>query len=360
MKKYAALVVAAATVVALAGCAGGSSGSGSEGGGSGGDSDGSFKMGVVIPSGDHGFTGESVAHAKAEAEQLMADNSGLDITVKDGIDASAQIASIENLLAGGDIDMIMLWPMEGEALRSTAQNIVDAGVKLVVYDRLITDFEGLSGQIMGDNVGIGTMMGEYVTDFYADDDTVNYLRFVGDSSTVTSQRSSGFDDVVDKGKFVQVANTFTTDWSSETAQNQMEDWLNSASSDDIANLDLVVTHDDEITDGVMNALESYTGAGTLNVKLVTSVGGRQETLDKFEGTKLDTKLDTYFFSPSFIREALRLSVSQLTGDSYTGAKETDGVYLIPSFSISNAGNSDMDFDSYRASDVFTERYSING
>ena len=121
-----------------------------------------------------------------------------------------------------------------------------------------------------------------------------------------------------------------------------------------------VTHDDEITDGVMNALESYTGAGTLNVKLVTSVGGRQETLDKFEGTKLDTKLDTYFFSPSFIREALRLSVSQLTGDSYTGAKETDGVYLIPSFSISNAGNSDMDFDSYRASDVFTERYSING
>lgn len=356
MKKYAAIIVAAATVVALAGCAGGSSGSG--GSGSGGSADQSFKMGVVIPSGDHGFTGESVAHAKAEAEKLMADNSGLDITVKDGIDASAQIASIENLLAGGDLDMIMLWPMEGEALRSTAQNIVDAGVKLVVYDRLITDFKGLSGQIMGDNVGIGTMMGDYVTKFYAADDKVNYLRFVGDSSTVTSQRSSGFDDVVDKGKFVQVANTFTTDWSSETAQNQMEDWLNSASTDDIANLDLVVTHDDEITDGVMNALESYTGAGKLNVKLITSVGGRQETLDKFKGTKLDTKLTTYYFSPSFIREALRLSVSQLTGKSYTGAKETDGIYLIPSFSISNAGNADQDFDSYRASDVFKERYSI--
>ncbi|BDZ44855.1 sugar ABC transporter substrate-binding protein [Naasia aerilata] len=358
MKKYAAWVAAAATIVALAGCSGGPGGSGGSGG-SGGGGDDSYKMGVVIPSGDHGFTGESVAHAKAEAEQLMKDNPGLDITVKDGIDASAQIASIENLLAGGDLDMIMLWPMEGEALRSTAQNIVDANVKLVVYDRLITDFEGLSGQIMGDNVGIGTMMGDYVTKFYADDDKVNYLRFVGDSSTVTSQRSEGFDDVVDKGKFNQVANTFTTDWSSETAQNQMEDWLNSASPDDIANLDLVVTHDDEITDGVMNALESYSGAGTLNVKLITSVGGRKETLDKFEGTKLDTKLDTYYFSPSFIREALRLSVSQLTGDPYTGAEEKDGIYLIPSFSISNAGDSDEDFDSYRSSDVFKERYSIS-
>ena len=353
MKKITALVATVATVVALAGCSG-------QSGDPGGSADENFRIGVVTPSGDHGFTGESVAHAKAEAERLMADNANLDIQVKDGIDASAQIASIENLLAGGDLDLVMLWPMEGEALRSTAQSILDAGVKLVIYDRLITDFDGLEASIMGDNVGIGTAMGEYVTDFYADDDKVNYLRFVGDSSTVTSQRSEGFDEVVDPGKFAQMANTFTTDWSSETAQNQMEDWLNAASADEVADLDLIVTHDDEITDGVMNALESYSAAGDLNLKLITSVGGRQQTLDKFEGTSLDTQLATWYFSPSFIREAERLSASVLTGDEYTGATEADGIYLIPSFSISNAGNSDEDFDSYRSSEVFTERYSIDG
>lgn len=352
MKKIAAAVVAAVvTVAALTACS-------AEPGSPEGAKE-SFKIGVVTPSGDHGFTGESVAHAKAEAEKLMASNPKLDITVKDGLEASDQIASIENLLAGGDMDLIMLWPMEGEALRSTAQSILDAGVKLVIYDRLITDFKGLSGEIMGDNVGIGTMMGKYVTDFYADDDKVNYLRFVGDSSTVTSQRSEGFDKSVDAGKFVQLANTFTTDWSSETAQNQMEDWLNSATPDQIKSLDLIVTHDDEITDGLMNALEAYSGKGDLKVKLITSVGGRKETLEKFDGTSLDTKLATYYFSPSFIRESLRLSASVLTGEKYTGATETDGVYLIPSFSISNAGNADKDFDAYRASDVFTERYSID-
>ena len=352
MKKIAALVATVATVVALTGCAGGAAP------GDGGDD--SLKIGVVIPSGDHGFTGESVAHAKAEAEQLMADNEGLDITVRDGLEASDQIASIENLLAGGDIDLIMLWPMEGEALRSAAQSIIDAGVKLVIYDRLITDFEGLSGQIMGDNVGIGNGMGDYVTEYFADDDTVNYLRFVGDSSTVTGQRSDGFDENVDASKFVQLANTFQTNWSSETAQDQMEEWLAAATPEEVSSLDLLVTHDDEISDGLMNALESYSGAGELNIKLVTSVGGRKETLDKFEGTSLDVKLTTFYFSPSFIREALRLSLSELTGDAYTGATEVDGIYLIPSFSISNAGNSDEDFDSYRGSDVFTERYSING
>lgn len=355
MKNIVKVVASVATVAALAACSGTSETPADD---ATGGSDQSFKIGVVTPSGDHGFTGESVAHAKAEAERLMDENPNFDIVVKDGLEATDQIASIENLLAGGDIDLIMLWPMEGEALRSTAQSILDAGVKLVIYDRLITDFEGLSGAIMGDNVGIGNMMGDYVNDYYADDDEVNYLRFVGDSSTVTGQRNDGFDAVV-SDKFVQVANTFVTDWSSETAQNQMEDWLNTKSAAEIEGLDLIVTHDDEITDGLMNAMESYSGPANLNVKLITSVGGRKETLDKFDGTSLDTKLTTFYFSPSFIRESLRLSVSILTGDSYTGATEKDGVYLIPSFSISNAGNADEDFDSYRASDVFTERYSIN-
>ena len=317
----------------------------------------SFKIGVVIPSGDHGFTGESVAHAKLEAEDLMKKYDGLEIVVKDGLEASDQITSIENLLAGGDIDLIMLWPMEGEALRSAAQSIIDAGVELVVYDRLISNFSGLVGEIMGDNVGIGKMMGEYLNTYFAKNDTVEYLRFVGDSSTVTSQRSDGMDGVID-GKFKQVANTFVTDWSTETAQSQMEDWLNSKSVEEIEALDLIVTHDDEIVDGLMNAIEAYSGKAKINIQLITSVGGREETMTKFENTKQNVKFITFFFAPSFIREALRLSVTHLYGEEYTGAKLTDGQYLIPSFSISNAGNATYDFDKYRASDIYAERYSI--
>ncbi len=317
----------------------------------------SFKIGVVIPSGDHGFTGESVAHAKMEAEALMVEYDGLEIVVKDGLEASDQITSIENLLAGGDVDLIMLWPMEGEALRSAAQSIIDAGVELVVYDRLISNFDGLVGEIMGDNVGIGKMMGEYINKYYADMDSVQYLRFVGDSSTVTSQRNEGMDEVIEP-KFKQVANTFVTDWSTETAQGQMEDWLNSHNTEEIEELDLIVTHDDEIVDGIMNALEAYSGPAKINIKLITSVGGREGTLAKFENTKLPVKFCTFYFAPSFIREALRLSVAHLYGEEYTGANLVNGQYLIPSFSISNAGDATYDFEGYRNSDIYKERYSI--
>lgn len=315
----------------------------------------SFKIACVIPSGDHGFTGESVAHCKMEAEALMEKYEGLEIVVKDGLEASDQITSIENLIAGGDVDLVMLWPMEGEALRSAAQTIIDAGIELVVYDRLIDNFEGLVGEIMGDNVGIGNMMGEWLNTYYADYTDVQYLRFVGDSSTVTSQRSEGMDAIID-AKFEQVAETFVTDWSTEKSQNLMEEWLNAHTAEEVAALDLIVTHDDEIVDGLMNALEAY--AGEINIKVITSVGGREATMQKFEATQTGVQFTTFYFAPSFIREALRLSVAHLYGTEYTGAPETEGQYLIPSFSISNAGGADEDFDTYRASDIYAERYSI--
>lgn len=365
MKKFLAVVLAAALALSLVAC-GGTSASTASTGSEGGSTPAStqsydYKIGVVTPSGDHGFTGESVAQANLMAEEMMAKYPGMDISVRDGIDAAAQIEAIENLLAGGDIDMIILWPMEGEALRSAAQSIVDAGVKLVVYDRLIEGFtaDTFVGDIMGDNVGIGTNMGNYLNEFFADDDDVQYLRFVGDSSTVTSQRSDGMDAVLNDN-FNQVAETLVTNWSTEEAQGQMEDWLNAHSKEEIEALDLIVTHDDEIVDGIMNALDAYSGDATINVKLITSVGGREETMQKFESTKLGVKFWTSFFSPSFIRDAFELGIGNLIGEPYEAEQDDNGTYLIPSFSITNADLAgDENFESYRASDAYATRYAIN-
>ena len=353
MKKFLAVVLAAALALSLVACGGAPASSTASAGSAGGSTPAStqsydYKIGVVTPSGDHGFTGESVAQANLMAEEMMEKYPGMDITVRDGIDAAAQIESIENLLAGGDVDMIILWPMEGEALRSAAQSIVDAGVKLVVYDRLIEGFtaDTFVGDIMGDNVGIGKNMGEYLNEFFADDDDVQYLRFVGDG--------------VLGDNFNQVAETLVTNWSTEEAQGQMEDWLNAHSVEEIEALDLIVTHDDEIVDGIMNALDAYSGEATINVKLITSVGGREETMQKFESTKLGVKFWTSFFSPSFIRDAFELGIGDLTGEPYSAEQDENGTYLIPSFSITNAELAgDEDFESYRASDAYATRYAIN-
>ncbi len=364
MKKFLTLALALVLLVALAaGCTSepaATASSAAESGAATSDAGmtGNYKVALVVLSGTHGFTGESLRHAEMQAEAIMEEYSNVEVVVKNAGEAAGQITEIENLIAAGDLDAIMLWPTEGEALRSAAQTIIDAGIQLVIYDRLIEDFDGLTGQMMGDNVAIGEEMGAYLNEYFAEDAEVNYLRFVGDSSTVTSQRSDGMDSVIND-TFMQVNETFVTDWSSERAQEQMEDWLNAQPNDVIESLDLIVTHDDEIVDGLMNALDAYAGTAQLNIQLITSVGGREDTMVKFENTALDVKFVTWFFAPSFIRECVDFTVESAMGMPFSGtAVEEDGIYLIPSFSISNAGGSDFDFDGYRASEAYEVRYSI--
>ena len=167
------------------------------------------------------------------------------------------------------------------------------------------------------------------------------------------------DEVLDAKKFVQAEETWVGNWSTADSQALMEDWLNGKDKEYIESIDLIVTHDDEMVDGIMNALEAYTGDATINIKLITSVGGREDTLVKFEQTKYsDLKFFTCYFAPSFIRDALRLTVEYAHGDTTTHPLDANGQYLIPSFTIGNGGNTDYDFDTYRASDTYKERYSI--
>ena len=187
------------------------------------------KLGIVTPDADHGFTGESVAHARAEAEALKASGAIEDFMMGVGGEASKQIQAIDDILNWG-ADVIMLWPLEGDQLRNAAQTVLDEDVKLIIYDRLIENFDGKTAEIMGDNEGIGNLMGEYLLKKYAEQlkagETITYLLFIGDSSTVSKQRTQGMLDIINaseyKEQFVLLQDGFQTDWSNAKSQEFME------------------------------------------------------------------------------------------------------------------------------------------
>lgn len=314
-----------------------------------------LKIGVVTPDADHGFTGDSIAQAQAELDaQKAALGADFDYKFAKGGEASKQIAAIEDMLTWNP-DVIMLWPIEGEQLRSAAQEVVDAGVKLIIYDRLIPDFKGLTGEIMGDNEKIGNMMGEYLLKYFKDrldkGEKLQYLTFIGDSSTVSVQRTKGMVDILNASpyaaQFEQVHEPYQTDWSNAKAQEFMENWLNTTDPAQIKDLDFICTHDDEIVDGLTIALNNFTGEQ--NIKLITSVGGRKETLGTYDNSKID--LVTYFFSPSFIREGIRLAVAAAQGQQYQGQDIKGQLFLIPTIEIDKNSVAD-----YRASKKYAERY----
>lgn len=317
-----------------------------------------IKLGIVTPDADHGFTGESVAHARAEAEAMKAAGIIEDYMMAVGNEASKQIQGIEEILNWGP-DAIMLWPIEGDQMRNAAQNIVDEKIPLVIYDRLIENFTGMAAEIMGDNVKIGNMMGEYLLKYFEEDlkagKEIKYLLFIGDSSTVSKQRTQGMLDVIEateyKDQFVLLQDGFQTDWSNAKAKELMENWLSTADAATIADLDLIVTHDDEIIDGLMQVIPEE--AGLTDLRILTSVGGRRETLATFDNTE-KPELLTYFFSPSYIREAIRLTVAAAKGETYQDQEINGQQFLIPTIEIDKAT-----VEAYRNSQEYADRYSLD-
>lgn len=324
---------------------------------------GTVRIGVVTPDADHGFTSESVAHARDELVKLAGER-GFEYKFEVGGEADVQIAAIEAILEW-EPDVIVLWPLEGKLLRSTAQKIMDQGVSLIIYDRLIEGFKP-TAEIMGDNEEIGRLMGEYLLKYFAADleagKNMSYLRFIGDSSTVSIQRSGSMDDVIKASRyadrFKQIRDDYQTDWSNATAQEQMENWLNTASAEEISSLNFIVTHDDEVVDGVVVALQNYydlNPSASLSLKLITGVSGRRETFATFDKPVIGgLELVTYNFSPSMIREAIRLGAAVAYGEQYDGQDVNGQLFLIDTLEVDK-----NNVDEFRSSEVFKERYSLS-
>lgn len=312
-----------------------------------------IRIGVVMPSATHGFTGESIQHAQAEIEKQAAER-GFEYKFLTAEEASGQVTHIETLLTW-DPQVIILWPIEGDALRSAAQSVLDAGVQLIIYDRLIENFTP-TAEMMGDNETIGKLTGEYFNSFFSEaiaaGEKISYLEFMGDSSTVPKQRSDGFKSTIDPA-FELANEPFSTDWQRQKAMEQMENWLNTSTAAEVEALKAIFTHDDEVVLGVLDALKGYTGSAKLNVQLLSGVGGRKENIATFANPGVEgLKQVTYTFSPSMIRKAVQLGVAAAYGEQYEG-QAISGLILIPTEQVDESNMAE-----YEASETFKERYSI--
>lgn len=303
-------------------------------------------IGVVTPAADHGFTAESIQHCEAEVKKLAAEY-GFEYKFMTAAESGEQSNAVETIL-GMNPDVMVLWPVTGDELRSAAQNVQDAGVPLIIYDRLIEDFEPTSW-IMGDNDAIGEGAGEYFNDYFKEDlaaGKVGLLEFKGDSSTVPMQRSNGFWKTADEN-FNKVQE-FSTDWSQQIAMEQMESFLNTKSVEEIESVKAIFTHDDEIVFGIVEALKNYSGPATINIKLISGVSAGEGFMDLYDNSGLEgIDFMTYTFSPSMVRDAVGLGLNVLMGETLESS------YLIPTEMIDKTN-----YKGYMESDIYKIRYSL--
>ena len=303
-------------------------------------------MGVVTPSADHGFTAESIRHSEAQVKALSAQY-GFDYRFMTAAESSEQSNAVETIL-GMKPDVMVLWPVNGDELRSVAQTVMDSGVPLIVYDRFIPGLVP-DAEISGDNVAIGEGAGRYFNEYFKEDlakGTVNYLEFKGDSSTVPMERTNGFLSTASPN--FNLVQSFVTNWSQQTAMEQMESFLNTKSKAEIESIKAIWTHDDEIVFGIVEALKNYHGSAKINIRLINGVSGGEGFMNLFENSGL-TGIDfmTYTFSPSMVRDAIDLGLKVLQG----GKLEKN--YKVPTEMIDK-----NNYKTYMQGELYTVRYSL--
>ncbi len=241
--------------------------------------EGDKQLCFVMPNATHGFMAAAIQCAQTGLEAGKANNPGVEPRLLTSADASEQNNQLDTLI-NEKVDTIVLWPHNGDDLRAGAQKVLDAGIPLVVFDRLIADIEPIS-EVDMDNVEYGASSARFLNEFFKDrldaGEKIQVLEFRGDMSTASTMRSDGFNAA--KHENIEIVQSFSTDWQRAKGMDYMQSFLIDSPQDLVESIDAIFTHDGEPTMGVYDAMQDYKGPASLeNIKALAGMGADLTTI----------------------------------------------------------------------------------
>ena len=240
MKKVFALVLCIALVMSMAGCArividGEESSS---------QITASGAIGLSVSTQNNPFFVSLVEGAKKQAAAL-----GVKMTVADaGDDAAKQTSDIEDLVSSG-ISVLIVNPVDSDAVTGAVEAAKAKGVKVISVDRAVNGVE-IDCQIASDNVLGAELATQYIVDTLGEGVKVAELEGVTGASAAID-RSQGFHNVADTK--LKVVSSQTANFARTEGMSVMENMLQ-------ANPDIqaVFAANDEMA---LGAMEAISGAG---------------------------------------------------------------------------------------------------
>jgi D-xylose transport system substrate-binding protein len=195
---------------------------------------------------------------EAEAKKLGVD---LRVQVTDN-DAAKQVAQCENLISQG-IKVLILAPHDASSASVIIDKAAKAGIKVVSYDRLVTDSPLDYYYLSFDNVKVGELQGEYITKKVAKG---SYLVLAG---SPTDNNAKLFREgamkfikpLADKGDIKIVMDQFVKDWQPSEAQKLCEQALTANQN----KIDAVLAPNDGTAGGCIQALAAQGLAGKVPI-----------------------------------------------------------------------------------------------
>ena len=259
-----------------------------------------YKIGISIPSADHGWTGGVVYHANEVKKEIEAANPDVKVIVSTAATSGEQVDRVENLLVQ-NINALVILPSEPAPLSGICEKAVKQGVKLIVVDRnLANPVQDLL--VAGDNPGFGRAAAEVIAKEL--DGKGEIVIMEGVSCDVNSQRVNAFKEELAKHPEIWILESGAAEWNTEKGLKLMENFLQK-----YPQIDGVWTGDDDVSIG---ALKAYEESKRTDVKVFVGGGGSKDIIKRIlDGDPLVHVTVTY--PPAMIATAAREAVKIVKG-----------------------------------------------
>ncbi|MFH0257538.1 substrate-binding domain-containing protein [Vibrio rumoiensis] len=257
-----------------------------------------LKIGVSVPSADHGWTAGLLWWAEKAAKDFKAKDKDLEFYVVAASSGSKQVGDVEDLMIKG-IDALVILPHNPATLQKVIEEAYNNNIYTVVVDReLETPAQNVF--IAGDNAGLGRVSGEWLAKEMNGKGKVVVIE--GMSIPINKQRVDAFNDVIAKHKGIEILDSQPADWSTQKALAVMENYLQKHPK-----IDAVWCQDDDMLKGVMQAIKE---SGRTDIKTVLGGAGSQDILKMIQAGDPVVRA-TVTYPPSMVASGIGLAITGL-------------------------------------------------
>lgn len=265
-----------------------------------------------------------------------------------------QIAQIDYFIQK-KMDVIVIIAIDQEALADVVRKAKNAGIKVVCYDRLISNVDS-DLYISFDNYQVGYLMGRSLADALPDGGSI-FAIYGSKSDHNVEEVQLGLDDALDGTGLEIVYSSYCTNWLAEMAFDAVNEGLELCGS-----VDGIMCGNDDLASQAIKALSEHRLAGKV---VVAAQDAELSACQRIvEGTQ---EMTVYKPVDLLAREAALRCVALGNGEDITDensevyVKETisDGEHMIPYYrlepiavTISNMDEEIIDSGFHRREDVY--------
>ncbi|MCW3788288.1 substrate-binding domain-containing protein [Plebeiibacterium sediminum] len=238
-----------------------------------------------------------------EMQQELMFHPDLELTIKyAGDNTSLQIQQINELVTEG-IDLLIIAPIEIEAVKLVVEDLYKKGIPVVLIDRKI-ESDKYTAYVGGNNFLIGYTAGMYIADILnKHGDVIEILGAL--SSSPAKERMQGFEDALIQNTGISIVDRIYSNWSNQVVLDSLSSCLKAN-----PNVDAIFAHADFLAAAASEVITRE--FSNRNIKIIgvdgsPSVGGGVELVENHV-------IDATLIYPTGGKEAIILA-SKILSDS---------------------------------------------